>query len=88
MSDKPANGRNPEPFLDRWTNDEVVLDMSDQPDSAPRPLPEKVRAQLLAERARWASLARKDPHFLAELKRHGIFLTAQELSEPEPPASS
>jgi hypothetical protein len=69
------------------SNDENVIDMSNCPDLPPRPLPEKVRALFLAERARWAKLARESPEFRSELKRHYIYLTPEELGESEPPTS-
>jgi hypothetical protein len=83
MSEPTDNVRQPDQFLDRWTNDEIAIDLSDLPNLPPQPLPEKVRAQFLAERARWAKRARHDPQFHAELERHGIHLTPAELQEAE-----
>jgi hypothetical protein len=80
MNESSINGANNFPS-DRWCNDEIAVHVESLHSLPPQPLPEKVRAQFLAERAIWAELARKDPNFHAELERNGIILTPEELRE-------
>ena len=81
---KPADDDTPsDPILDRWSNDEISIEMPNGPSLPPMPLPEKVLQQLKAERA---LRARLDPKYRAQLESRGIFLTPEELQEP--PASS
>ena len=78
----PSNKEPQHPFLDRWCNDEIAIEMPSGPSLPPKPLPEKVLQQLKAERA---LRARLDPKYRAHLESRGIFLTQEELQEP--PAS-
>ncbi len=82
MNEASDNGRQPNEFLDRWTNNEIPIEMGPEHTQPPRPITGKRLEQLKAERARWAKLARENPHFHAELERYGIHLTAEELQEP------
>jgi hypothetical protein len=81
----PSNERpQPNEFLDRWTNDEIAIEIPSGPSMPLEPLPEKVLRQLRAERA---LRARLDPAYRAHLESRGIFLTPEELGETEPPES-
>jgi hypothetical protein len=82
MSALPDNNPKRKQFLDRWTNDEIPLEMPSESSLPLRPLPEKVLRQLKADRARRARL---DPKYRAHLESLGIFLTPEELGETEPP---
>ena len=76
---EPSDKEPQNPFLDRWCNDEIAIEMPSGPSMPLKPLPEKVLLLLKAERA---LRARLDPKYRAHLESRGIFLTQEELQEP------
>jgi hypothetical protein len=85
MNEPSDKSPQPKPFLDRWTNDEIAIEIPSGPSFPPQPITGKRLEQLKAERA---LRARLDPKYRAHLESLGIFLTPEELGETEPPASA
>jgi hypothetical protein len=84
MSENTDKEPQPKQFLDRWTNDEVAIEIPSGPSLPLRPITGKRLESLKAERA---LRARLDPAYRAHLESCGIYLTPEELGETKPPAS-
>ena len=76
---EPSN-QNPQPnqFLDRWTNDEIAIEI---PSGASLPLQPITGKRLESLKAERALRARLDPKYRAHLESLGIHLTPEELRE-------
>src|SRR4051812_44754297 len=83
MNEAAGNSDSPKNFLNRWTNDEIQIEMGPEHSLPPQPITGKRLEQLKADRALHARL---DPKYRAHLESRGIFLTPEELGETEPPA--